>query len=95
MPMFLFSQKATWYNLTGNKTASGEIFRTNAMTCASNKYKLGTILRITYNERVIVVRVNDRGRMPLNVIDLSRGAFLKLAPLNKGVINIKVEVLKK
>lgn len=39
--------KATWYAYNSiRRTASGEIFKNNGMTCASNIHKLGTILKL-------------------------------------------------
>jgi rare lipoprotein A len=41
------------------------------------------------------VRINDRGPFVAGrCIDLARGAFLKVASVNAGVINARYEVLK-
>ena len=88
---------ATWYGnqFHGKKTASGERFNQNAMTCASNKHKLGTRLKVTNlaNGKSIVCRVNDRGKLGKGVVvDLSKGAFAKIARLSQGRIKVKVTV---
>jgi rare lipoprotein A len=88
--------ESTWYNLEGNITKSGEVFKSNGMTCASNKFPIGAILKVTNkeNKRSVIVRVNDCGKMKDNVIDLSQGAFKKIAKLEEGRIKIKVAIIK-
>ena len=88
--------ESTWYNLEGNITKSGEVFKSNKMTCASNKFPIGAILKVTNkdNKRSVIVRVNDTGKMKDNVIDLSQGAFKKIAKLEEGRINVKVNIIR-
>ena len=88
--------EATFYNLEGNITKSGEVFKSNKMTCASNKFPIGAILKVTNkdNKRSVIVRVNDTGKMSNNVIDLSKGAFKKIAKLEEGRINVRVSIIK-
>ena len=88
--------ESTWYNLPGNITKSGEVFKSNKMTCASNKFPIGAVLKVTNtkNKRSVIVRVNDTGKMSDNVIDLSRGAFKKIAKLEEGRINVRVNIIK-
>lgn len=88
--------ESTWYNLEGNITKSGEIFKSNGMTCASNKFPIGAVLKVTNkeNKKSVIVRVNDCGKMKDNVIDLSKGAFKKIANLKTGRIKIKVNIIK-
>ena len=88
--------ESTWYDLPGNITKSGEVFNSNKMTCASNKFPIGTILKVTNkkNKRSVIVRVNDTGKMSDNVIDLSKGAFKKIAKLEEGRIKIRVNIIK-
>ena len=88
---------ATWYGnqFHGRLTASGERFNQHAMTCASNQHQLGTQLKVTNtaNGKSVVCRVNDRGRLGKGVVvDLSKGAFAKIAPLSQGKIKVKVTV---
>ena len=88
--------ESTWYNLEGNITKSGEVFKSNKMTAASNKFPIGAILKVTNkdNKKSVIVRINDTGKMPNHVIDLSKGAFRKIANLDEGRINVKVSILK-
>lgn len=88
--------ESTWYNLEGNITKSGEVFKSNKMTCASNKFPIGAILKVTNkeNKRSVIVRCNDKGGMPNHVIDLSKGAFKKIARLEEGRINVRVNIIK-
>ena len=77
-------------------TASGEVFKDGAMTCACRMFPLGSILRITYHGKSILVRVNDRigKRFAKTRIDLSIGAFKALAPVRLGLITVNVERIK-
>jgi rare lipoprotein A (peptidoglycan hydrolase) len=77
-------------------TASGEKFDDTAFTCACSAFwALGSLLKITYQENSVVARCNDRGGFKKygRVADLSKATFEKLAPLSKGVIEVKIEVL--
>lgn len=87
------------YNLHGSKTATGGTFNQWGMTAAHKTLPFGTIVRVTNtkNNKSVVVRINDRGPyIKGRVLDLSRGAFLKIAPQKQGIIkasNVKIEVL--
>jgi len=78
-------------------TANGEVFDPDKLTCATYNYPFNTYLKVTNlsNDKSVIVRVNDRGpNKRLNrVIDLSRGAFEKIAPLHRGIINIRISEL--
>ena len=82
----------------GRTTASGEKFNKWAMTTASNSHKMGTKLLVTNkaNGKSVVVRVNDTGGFKKygRTLDLSRGAFAKIADINQGLIKIKIKVIK-
>lgn len=86
---------ATFYGgvFHGRTTASGEKFDKKKLTCASNYYKMGTMLEITnvLNGKSVVVKVNDTGSFKGKKIDLSEGAFKKIADLKQGVIRVRVE----
>lgn len=77
--------------------ANGKPFNENAMTCASRDYPLGTKLRVTNKatKQSIVVVVTDRisKRFKGIRVDLSRGAFIKLSPLSKGVIFVDIDIV--
>src|SRR5882762_3569962 len=71
-----FSGMASYYgNESGSKTASGQRFNQNALTCAHRSLPFGTRLRVTHGGRSVVVTVNDRGPfIKGRVLDLSTGA---------------------
>jgi rare lipoprotein A len=78
---------ATWY-------AKG-LKKPDAHTAASRTYPRGTKLKVTHKKNSVVVLVNDYGPEPWTQahLDLSRGAFQKLAPLTTGRIIVRVEVV--
>jgi len=89
---------ASWYG-GGEKlnkhTASGEVFNPQALTCASWDYHFGTRLKVTNakNNKTVVVRVNDRGpnKRLGRAIDLTKGAFSKIADPKQGLALVKIE----
>ena len=88
--------QASYYNegFAGKKTASGEIFNPEELTAAHRTLPFGTRLKV-FNEEgnSVIVRINDRGPYHENrIIDLSQRAFKSLAPISRGVINVKLEV---
>lgn len=91
------AEVASWYNLDGRKTASGEVFRKHSLTCASNTHKLGTYLKVTNtaNDKSVVCKVNDTGGFSKygRTLDLSKGAFSKIAHLSQGTVNVTIKKL--
>ena len=88
--------KASWYGrrFQGHRTASGEAFDLNMLTCAHRTLPIGTLLRVTNlgNRRSIMVRVNDRGPVPTGVIvDLSYGAARSLGFNRRGSAHVRLE----
>jgi rare lipoprotein A len=88
--------KASWYgpHFQGKKTANGEAFDMNSLTCAHRNLPLGSWVRVTNlrNRKSIFVRVNDRGPMPADrIIDLSYAAAQAVGI--KGLGKVKLEVL--
>ena len=87
---------------SGTFTASGEIYNEDAKTAAMWGVPFNTRVKVTNlnNHKSVIVRINDRGPAKRlvrrgRVIDLSKGAFLKIASLRQGIIrNVKVEVLE-
>jgi rare lipoprotein A len=66
--------RATWYGpgFEGRRTASGEVFRSRAaLTAAHRTLPFGTRLRVCYQRRCAVVRINDRGPYGDAILDLS------------------------
>lgn len=80
--------KASWYKYK------------EGLFAASPDFVKGTKLRVynTDNSKFVDVTINDYGpdrtKHPDRVIDLDRVAFEKIASLNAGIINVRVEVLK-
>lgn len=77
--------------------ANGKSFNENAMTCASRDYPLGTKLRVTNKatkQSIVVVVTDCVGKRFKGIrVDLSRGAFIKLSPLSKGVIFVDIDIV--
>jgi rare lipoprotein A len=91
---------ASYYHnsFQGKKTASGEIFSQQKLTCASNIYPLGTWLRITNakNGKTVVVKVNDRMHPRMRrVVDLSKMAAEEIGMIKSGIAQVEVENLGK
>lgn len=80
----------------GRKTASGDIFSQEKLTCAHNTYPLGSKVRVTNlkNGKTVVLKVNDRlhHRNP-RLVDLTRAGAAKLGFHKSGIIKVKVELI--
>ncbi len=100
--------EASWYgrHFQGHKTATGESFDMNALTCAHRSLPLGSWIRVTNlrNRKSIFVRVNDRGPVPEDrIVDLSFAAAnavgihglgkVKLEPVRNGDPELAKELL--
>jgi rare lipoprotein A len=74
----VFYGDCTWYGpgFAGHRTADGEIFNPNALTCASPWLPFNTQLKVTNlaTGLSVQVRVNDRGPFGRGVLDLSAHA---------------------
>lgn len=102
MSQIIFAKTASWYGkgFEGKLTASGYIFSSKQLTCASNRYPFGTVLKVTNkdNDKSVIVVVTDRGSFTEKYgreIDLSRKAFKKIADTDEGLIKVDVEVINK
>lgn len=89
---------ASWYGPAhhGRVTASGAVFNQWAMTAAmASRSHLGEVWRVKYNGKSVVVKITDTGGFAKygRIIDLSRGAFRKLADEGKGVLPVCLERL--
>jgi rare lipoprotein A len=87
---------ASWYGgkFQGKKTANGEHFDMNALTCAHRSLPMGSWVRVTNlrNQKTVFLRVNDRGPVAANLImDLSYAAAQKLGI--DGLGKVKVETV--
>jgi rare lipoprotein A len=88
---------ASWYGqqFQGRRTAGGERFDMNTMTCAHPTLPMGTWLRVTNlrNRRTVYVRVNDRGPVvDGRIVDLSYAAARSLGLA--GIAKVKLEAVR-
>jgi rare lipoprotein A len=84
--------KASWYKM-GRWTASGERFKPDGYTAAHRSLPFGTKLKVTYHNRSVTVRVNDRGPFIRGrQLDLSRGAARAIGC--HGVCTLDMVVMK-
>ena len=91
------AETASYYGFeSGRHTASGERFDPNAMTAAHRTLPFGTLLRVTYQGRSVVVRINDRGPFVqkgghfTRDIDLSQGAARRIGLPGVGQVTVDV-----
>ena len=80
----------------GNLTASGERFNSQAMTAAHRSLPFGSRVRVTNqsNGRSVVIRVNDDGpAYSSRLIDLSEGAFARIASTSQGLARVCISRL--
>jgi rare lipoprotein A len=92
----VFSGKASYYSYRTGKTASGSLFDRNLLTAAHRSLPFGTRVRVTdlATSKSVVVRITDRGPMVRNrVLDLSLGAARSLGITDRGVAQVRAEVL--
>lgn len=90
--------KASFYadKFDGSPTASGEKYRHNKKTAAHKTLPFGTKVRVTNldNNKTVEVVVNDRGPyVDGRIIDLSKSAAEELDFINKGIAEVKIEVI--
>ena len=101
---------ASWYSeesckregTSGVWTASGEKFFDDCDTCAMRSRDFGKYYRVTNirNNKSVVVRHNDFGPNRTlyeqgRIVDLSKGAFRKIANLRDGVVEVKIEEVER
>jgi rare lipoprotein A len=88
---------ASFYRLTGYKTANGETFDPNLLTAAHRTLPFGTKLRVTNVKtgKSVIVRVNDRGPfIPGRELDLSYSAAESLGMVEQGVSKVQMTVVQ-
>lgn len=84
---------ASWYS-AGTRTANGEHFNSNGMTVAHKSLPFGTVMRVSYKDKFIIVRVNDRGPFIAGrCIDLAKGAAAKLGLISVGAARVKFNIV--
>ena len=91
----VFSGIASFYgNESGRRTASGQRFDQNELSCAHRSLPFGTKLRVTYGGRSVVVTVNDRGPFIRGrVLDLSTAAARAVGLASAGIGRVTAEVI--
>ena len=96
---YTFSGDASYYGkgFDGKKTASGEIFDRDELTCAHRSLPFGTKLKVVRVKTgaSVVVRVNDRGPYAKKrVLDLSEAAAKAIGLDKAGHGQIKATVIE-
>jgi rare lipoprotein A len=96
----IFYGRASFYSnkFNGRRTASGEIFSQQKLTCACNALPMGTWVRVTdlMNRKSVIVKVNDRLHPKMKrIVDLTRRAAVTIGLSSSGLTRVKVEVLGK
>lgn len=86
------------YGFQGRRTATGEVFRVQEFTAASNRFPLGTMVAVRRldSSRCAIVKVNDRmhPKHRKRIIDVSRGVAEYLDMIRAGVVLVRVARLK-
>jgi rare lipoprotein A len=90
--------KASWYGTQfhGKKTANGEVYNMYAMTAAHKTLPFDTYVTVrnVENNKVVKVRINDRGPFARSrIIDLSYAAAKKLGVVGPGTAYVKIVAL--
>lgn len=98
-PVTVPAAVASWYGAEceGKFRADGKRFCRSELVAAHRTLPLGTVVRVTNiatGARVVVV-IRDRGPAAWTKrdIDLSEGAFSRIARLKQGLVNVRIELL--
>jgi rare lipoprotein A len=91
--------QASWYgkDFDGKPTASGEPYDMYELTAAHRNLPLGSWVKVTNlrNRRWVLVRINDRGPVPLErIIDLSYSAARILHMSGRGIAKVRLDLVK-
>ena len=91
--------QASWYgkDFDGKPTASGEPYDMYELTAAHRTLPLGSWVKVTNlrNRRWILVRINDRGPVPLQrIIDLSYSAARILNMSGRGIAKVRLDLVR-
>jgi rare lipoprotein A (peptidoglycan hydrolase) len=92
----VFSGKASFYSYSKGKTANGSSYDRDSLTAAHRNLPFGTRVRVTdvTSRKSVVVRITDRGPwIRGRVIDLSLAAARSLGITDRGVAQVRAEVL--
>lgn len=86
---------SSWYGIgdgfNGQRTANGERFNALGLTAAHRHLPLGSKIKVVNpaNGKAVTVRINDRGPYyGSRIIDLSYGAFAKIASVGSGTTQV-------
>ncbi len=87
--------KASYYAdmLHGRTMSNGEPYHRDSMTCAHLKFPFGTILKVRnpINDKVVIVRVTDRGPFSKKyILDLSKAAARELDFIRRGFCVVEI-----
>lgn len=89
---------ASWYGepFHGRKTANGETYDMNKLSAAHKTLPLNTWVEVRNlsNNKILAVRVNDRGPfISGRIIDLSRAAAEEIGMLKAGVAQVSIKAI--
>lgn len=89
---------ASWYGKSfhGKHAANGELFDMKALTAAHRTFPLGSVVRVVnlMNGKHLHVRITDRGPYVNNrILDLSRGAAVRLGMVRGGLSVVRVQLV--
>ncbi|CAB4155039.1 Rare lipoprotein A [uncultured Caudovirales phage] len=86
---------ASWYGVgdgfNGRRTASGERFNAYGLTAAHRYLPFGTRVRVTnqHNGKSVVIKITDDGpHYGGRILDLSYGAFSRIAATSRGTADV-------
>ena len=89
---------ASYYSgrFEGRRTASGDVFRNDALTAAHATFPFGTLVRVTRvkDGDFVDVRITDRLPSRQAIIDLTQRAAAQLDMLRAGKVRVTVQVLE-
>ena len=88
--------KTSFYK-SGKVTASGERFSPYGNTAASNSYKFGTRLRLSYKGKSVIICVNDTGNFEKyhRSLDVTKGVAQRLGFVKLGVVSLESQIIVK
>jgi rare lipoprotein A len=85
------------HDFHGKQTSSGETYDMNALTAAHRNFPFGTKVRVKNleNNKIVIVRVNDRGPFKEGrIMDLSLGAAKEIDLILNGTARVRLEVIE-
>jgi rare lipoprotein A len=85
------------HDFHGKETSNGETFNMNELTAAHRTFPFGTKVKVTNleNNKIVIVRVNDRGPfVEGRIMDLSMGAAKEIGLIKTGTTRARLEVLQ-